>query len=199
MLFEVRLSGDAPLIMHSAAGLDPTLAISIEIHEIAKKTASNRTAADDLRLKELECQRSLWTDDAGAPTVPPAAARSAIEAGARKLTQGPQVREGLIVQTAALEYDTKRYGTTIEELGRSAQFTVPVVVGRNRILRTRAKIDQPWNVTATIFGAEDLVDEAKLATWIDIAGQRIGLGDWRPQKSGAYGRFSLADITTTEH
>ena len=108
------------------------------------------------------------------------------------------MREGLIVQAAALEYDAKRYGATIEELGRSAQFTVPVVVGRSRILRTRAKIDEPWAVTATVFGAEDLVDETKLATWIDIAGQRIGLGDWRPEKSGAYGRFSLADIATAD-
>ena len=33
------------------------------------------------------------------------------------------------------------------------------------------------------------MDMPKLERWLAIAGKRVGLGDWRPQKSGEYGRF----------
>lgn len=194
MLYETRLKGDSGIIHHSANGLDTTSHISRAINEITTKRGTNRTEADELRLRELECQRSLWLDADGDPTVPHSALRACIETGARKLKQGPLVREGLIVQTTKFEFDTKRYGTSIEEWGRNCQHTVPVVVQRNRILRTRALFDLPWAVSATIYGDDELVDASKLETWLDIAGQRIGLGDWRPEKSGAFGRFSVGSV-----
>ena len=43
----------------------------------------------------------------------------------------------------SFDYDRERYGATMETLQHSTQFTVPVVVQRNRILRTRAKFDLP--------------------------------------------------------
>ena len=198
MLFTVQLIGDAPLIMHAAIGLDPTTDVSRAINEITKKRASNITEPDRLRLRELECQRSIWWSATGErrPVVPQAALRSCIEAGARKLKQGPLVREGLVVQDVAFVYDEDRYGVTLEQLGLSAQFTTPVVVQRNRIMRTRAMFEQPWSVEATVYGDDELVDSVKLHTWLDIGGQRIGLGDWRPEKSGSSGRFHVDSLTT---
>ena len=194
MLYTVKLKGDAPVIMHSASGLDTTTPISREINEITKKRGTNRTAADELRLKELECVRSLWLEN-GWPTIPHSALRACIETGARKLKQGPLVREGLIVQSSKFSFDTERYGETIDSWGRKCQHTVPVVVQRNRILRTRAMFETPWSVSAVVYGDDELVDAEKLHTWLDIAGQRIGLGDWRPEKSGAFGRFSVEGVT----
>ena len=119
--------------------------------------------------------------------------RAAIETGARKLKQGPQVREGLIVdRVEAFDYDTSP-GATAEELCKTVQFTTGVVVQRNRILRTRAKFDE-WAVTFTVEADDELVDERQLGVWLDIAGRRIGLGNWRPEKSGHYGRFALESI-----
>ena len=58
------------------------------------------------------------------------------------MKQGPQVREGLVVHsTDSFEYDLDKYGSTPEELAIKAQFTIAVVVQRNRILRTRAMFD----------------------------------------------------------
>ena len=112
-----------------------------------------------------------------------------IETSARKLKQGPQVREGLVVESIdAFDYDRERLGTTVEELGKTAQFTVGVVVQRSRVLRTRALFD-PWSLTFTLNCDDELIDKEQLATWLDIGGRRIGLGDWRPEKNGSYGRF----------
>ena len=109
------------------------------------------------------------------------------------MKQGPKVREGLIVeQVTAFDYD-KKLGKTVDELSKSVQFTVGVVVQRARILRTRAKFDD-WAVTFTVEVDPELVDKEQLASWLDIAGRRIGLGDWRPEKSGHYGRFETVSI-----
>ena len=42
---------------------------------------------------------------------------------------------------------------------------------------------------------EELVDKAKLTAWLALGGRRIGLGDWRPEKSGVFGRFDVEDVT----
>ena len=70
-----------------------------------------------------------------------------------------------------------------------------LVVQRSRILRTRAKFDE-WGVRFIVEVDQELVDKAQLSAWLDIAGRRIGLGDWRPEKSGHYGRFQLEAIET---
>ena len=195
MEYEVKIKGIRPIIQHNgAAGLDTRSPANIEKAEIARKRSSNRTATDDERLREIECQVSLYFDERGAPTIPEAAIRACIETAARKMKQGPQVREGLIVtEVVSFDYDREHYGVTAEELGKTTQFTVPVKVGQSRIERTRAKFDE-WSLTFRLDTDEELVDQAQLASWLDIAGRRIGLGDWRPEKSGIYGRFETESI-----
>lgn len=191
MRYQVTIRGISPLITHNgAAGLDTRSAANVEKAEITRKRGSNRTAADDARLRELECQISLWLDARGAPTIPEGAIRKCIESGAKKLKQGTQVREGLVVEgVQSFDYDREALGSTVEELGKRAQFTVGVVIQRNRVLRTRAKFDE-WSCAFTLDCDDELVDREQLEVWLDIAGRRIGLGDWRPEKSGgAYGRF----------
>ena len=195
MRYQITITGTSAIIMHNgAAGLDSRSPANIEKAEITKKRGSNRTEPDEIRLRELETQTSFWLDDSGAPTVPAAALRAVIETGARKLKQGPQVREGLVVESIdEFIYDKKALGSTIEELSKTTQFTVGVVVQRARILRTRAKFDK-WGVRFTVEVDDELVDKEQLAAWLDIGGRRIGLGDWRPEKSGHHGRFETASI-----
>ena len=194
MRYEVSIRGLGGIIMHNgAAGLDTRSPANLEKASIARKKGSNRTEVDDARLRELECQTSLWLDMDGAPTIPEGAIRAMIETAARKLKQGPQVREGLVVERVqGFEYPTAM-GQTVEELGKSAQFTVGVVVQRNRVLRTRARFE-PWACTFTLDVDPELVDREQLDSWLDIGGRRIGLGDWRPEKSGHHGRFDVVEI-----
>ena len=194
MLYTVKIEGVSALIQHSASGLDPLLAVNIEKGEITKKRGSNRTEADDARLRQLETITAFWLDANERPTIPASALRSVIETGARKVKQGPMVREGLVVTRSQFTYDTARYGDTLEELALTTQHTVPVVVQRNRILRTRAKFDCPWACEFDLDCDDELVSEPFLSQWLDIAGRRIGLGDWRPEKSGEFGRFTATNI-----
>lgn len=192
--YRIRIDGTAPIIMHNgAAGIDPRLPENLEKKQIASKRAGNRTEEDDLRLRELEVMTSLYVDDNGRPTLPATCFRAMLETSARKMKQGAQVREGLIVEECEFfDYD-EDLGTTPEELSKTVQFTVGVVVNRARILRTRARFDQ-WGAVFVVDGDEELVDKLHLETWLKIGGKRIGLGDWRPEKSGLYGRFETTSI-----
>ena len=192
----IEIVGRSPIIMHSSAGLLTGTPISREIAEIAAKKGKNRTVTDDARLAELETRRSIWwSDRKEAPVIPAGAIRSCIETAARTLKQGPLVRRGMVVNDdATFVYDADRYGRTLEELGRNCQFQNPVVVSRARIIRTRALFED-WSAKFELAVDKSLIDAIHLADWLEIAGARIGLGDWRPDKSGFYGRFGLVSIT----
>ena len=194
MRLEFTLAGVTPLIMHcGATGLDTRSALSREIATITAKRGGNRTDVDDKRLWELECRRSLYLDAGGRPTLPEAALRRMIENGARKTKQGSLVREGLMIESVTFHYDVERYGKTVEKLITTTQFVVPVVV-TNRVLRCRAKFDCPWSVVGIADVDPELVDIDKLTAWLATGGRRVGLGDWRPEKSGHYGRFDVKKV-----
>ena len=177
-----------------AAGLDSRSALSREIADIAAKRGGNRTDVDDRRLRQLECLRSLYLGADDKPTLPAAALRAVIETAARKTKQGPLVREGLMIESVTFRYDVERYGEDVEKLSTTAQFVAPVVVGRTRILRTRARFDCPWSVVGIADVDPKQVDSGKLTAWLATGGRRVGLGDWRPEKSGHFGRFNVEKV-----
>ena len=52
----------------------------------------------------------------------------------------------------------------------------------------------PWLVVGVADVDEELVDKTQLTAWLAVGGRRIGLGDWRPEKSGVFGRFDVAGV-----
>lgn len=205
--YQATLQGASALVMNSlSSALDKQHPLTKQISAITAKSSKNRTDTDLEVLRGLSVLQALWLDgpipaeDDGplVPHVQPATIRSAIEGAARLRKEGPLVRRGLAVVQCRFHYDTGRYGTTKGELMKSADFTVPVRQGQQSVLRTRAQFDTPWSVDAEIVTFDDEVDEDRLARWLTVAGQAIGIGDWRPQKSGSRGRFTLDSLEACE-
>ena len=115
-----------------AAGLDTRSPGSREIAEIAAKKGGNRTDVDRTSgSRSSSVSGPLYLGADGKPTLPPAALRAMIEAGARTVRQGPQVRGGLLIEPeVSFRYDVKRYGGTLKKLVETAQFTAPVLQAR---------------------------------------------------------------------
>ncbi len=193
----VKIVGESPILMHNGDSAYSKSPQKAEIETIISKGSRNLTESDEARLRELETYVSLWLKGSE-PTIPVTAIRSCIETAARKTKEGPAVREGLVVLDADFRYDKERYGNSIEAICRNAQFTTVVVVQRKRRPRTRAQFNLPWECTFKVDFDEELVDHSRLERWLDIAGRRIGLGDWRPEKSGSFGRFKVVSITGTD-
>lgn len=195
MRYEIHIRGTgAGLITNNAAAaLDKRSELSIAKQEIAAKRGSNRTPADDEMLQQLDCRISLYLDEKGRPTIPEGMIRSCIETAARKLKQGPLVREGLHVESLRFEYDERALGTDELTVGDRARFSAVVKQQQSRILRTRARFET-WAVSAIIEVDESIVGQQHLETWLELAGRRVGIGDWRPERSGIHGKFMVESI-----
>ena len=70
------------------------------------------------------------------------------------------------------------------------------VVQRQGILRGRARIDLPWHLICE-FDFVPIITEEHLRQAIAQAGQTVGIGDYRVEKKGWYGRFELTSIEIT--
>lgn len=51
-----------------------------------------------------------------------------------------------------------------------------------------------WELTVRMQYDEKIADESVVKDLIRIAGNKIGLGDFRPAKRGVFGRFAIADF-----
>lgn len=64
-------------------------------------------------------------------------------------------------------------------------------VGQAKHVRVRARF-RSWVISGVVDVIDPLITPAVLAEMFDIAGRKVGLGDWRPsspKKPGPYGRF----------
>lgn len=194
MLYDVHITGIRPVIHNNGGAVDKYLPANIQKAEITSQR--HRTEIEDAMVAQLDCQLALWLiPGTETPTIPPTAIRAAIETAARKNKEGPLVREGLIVsEISGFDYDIARYGSGLADLSMTTQFRTGVVIQRQRVLKTRAMFDLDWGLRFVLDCDEELIEKRHLERWLDIAGRRIGIGDWRPEKSGDYGRFDVASI-----
>ena len=52
----------------------------------------------------------------------------------------------------------------------------------------------PWELDVPIVFNAALLSEAQLLNLVQIAGFSIGIGDWRPEKSGTFGTFTIKGV-----
>ncbi|MCY4431148.1 MAG: hypothetical protein OXC11_12255 [Rhodospirillales bacterium] len=59
-----------------------------------------------------------------------------------------------------------------------------------RVMRHRPRFDA-WKLAFTIGTDTEVIDKATLRKLVNIAGSRIGIGDFRPSTRGPFGRFKV--------
>ena len=103
---------------------------------------------------------------------------------AKKRRAGGSARAGLIVERhSPLVYDGP---SDLDELWLDARFSlrVPVQVQGRRVMRTRARFPE-WTIDVVVSYLPHIIDLQQLLDDLVIAGDQIGMGDWRPR----FGRF----------
>ena len=198
MLIRCHIEGTTPLLTSDGVeGLNTYSALAARKRELTRKKGTDRGPEVDAEIARIDCERALWLDHNEKPCIPNRAVRAVLEQAARKLKQGPLVREGLTVLETAFEYDRDKLGTTPKEIAARAQYTVPAVIQRNRVLVTRPRYDE-WSLTFTVETDPELCEVQHIEQWLDIGGRRIGLGAWRPACSGEFGRFKVLSVEKVE-
>lgn len=181
-----RLTSAAPLLMHNAQLVDPLNKWTKEIKRISGKR--KKVEADHAELARIEYLGSLYMmkDKTGLrPCLPSPMVEACLLGAARTQKRGKQVQAGIVVmEDSALEYEGP---TSADDLAASTEFALrsPVKVAQARVMRTRPMF-RTWAATVVVnYHASDL-DKDTIIDLMRIAGEIIGLGDWRPK----FGRFN---------
>ena len=67
----------------------------------------------------------------------------------------------------------------------------PAVIGNGVKTITYRPMFFPWEVSVPIVFNSTMITEAQVLNLFQIAGFAIGIGDWRPEKNGTFGQFSI--------
>jgi len=183
-----RLTGVAPLLMHNGQTSDPLNDYAKQIKRISSKR--NKSEADHEQMANIEYIAGLYTDQTGRPCIPAPVLEAAIVGkggAARKERAGKQAAAAVFVEKdAPLEYDGPK---NVEEMlnDPNMRLRVAVRVQSNKVMRTRPMIPAGWTAEVEVVFNEKLVDEEAVIRWMKVAGEEVGIMDWRPK----YGRFAV--------
>lgn len=168
---EVRIEGISPLLMHRF----PVMAEDPKSKEKNnKKNEDNVESYLYLDEDKKLCQPSTHLIG----TMKKAGAKFQIP-GQGKLTYKNLIGSGaVIISPDYIPHEMQKW-----EIDRR-----PVVVMRARIVRARPVLTK-WALTFTIEYDEDEISKEVLKELLDYSGRRVGIGDFRPEKGGPFGRF----------
>lgn len=185
-VMRLRLVGAAPLLMRSGQMADPLNPIVKSLQRLTRKR--DKTDADHEAISHLDWVGGLWTDG-GYPCVPGEAVEAAFIRAARTKRLGRIAGAGVICPgNPRLEYSGP---TDVEALWANPQFQlrVPVQVMGKRTMRTRARFER-WAAVVDIEFLPSLLNPEQVVEILRIAGDQVGLGDWRPK----FGRFRVESL-----
>ena len=186
------ITGLSPLLMHSGQGIDPLNQYAKEMKRLSKK----RTKTDDDQgsFSKIEWFMSIYhngspdklqdgdvtVEDSARLVLPANSIEAMLIAGAKKLKQGNAAKAGIIVEEdAKFSYDGPK---NIAELFAAKKHIhrVPVRVGTARVMRTRP-IFRTWAAIIPVTFDSNVIDEPEVFEILKVAGQQVGIGDWRPR------------------
>lgn len=175
----VRIVGISPLIQHQWS--EKALGM------MRDKQAGKKTKNRDVRDPQAEGIEAMYTTDEGKPGVPAMAIKASIINAAHKDIgiEKTLVRKALFLickdskmvlemdcDDPVIKEDTVRVGMGSADL-------------RYRPYFYRWAVDTLWEIDAELLQVNDLLN------LIDRAGFGVGIGEWRPEKGGEFGRFEV--------
>lgn len=187
---KVRLTGKTPLLMHSDRGANPLNPDVKKLKEITSK--KKKTDEDHENIAEMEWYLALYFDEELGPYIPSMNIRASLVGGAKFNRLGAGVQRSLLVTTerTALEYKGPRSGPAMYASGNFID-TRSVVIGGKRVMRNRPVFNN-WSLLFEMLYDENQLEERDLMLAFENAGKMIGIGDFRPQKGGLFGRYEVA-------
>lgn len=176
---KVTLSGISPLLIHRFGE-------SAEIPQTLKKGSKK-----DFGTPREQAEGSAYRDEDGKLWVPSSWVTGTIRAVAsdyklrntRKSVKS--VSGGAIIPADEKLYFTENYYIKDIEVDQR-----PVVIQRARIMRCRARLEK-WTLDCNLEVDEEILPVEDVHQILTDAGRRSGIGDFRPQKGGPFGRFQI--------
>ena len=186
-ILDVKIEGEAPLLMHNGRLANPLNPITKAMGLITAIPTKKRTDANFQQLSDLEWEGGAYVDDEGHLYIPGENLDACIRDGAKKERCGKDVQAGVLCHDAKLIHPA---GKPISKLRGLPEYIDQrgVKIGLARIYRTRLRVPLPWFAEFKVRWDDGIIaDESTLLRYIESAGQR-GILDYKPK----FGRFHLA-------
>lgn len=183
--YKVKLVGVAPIMFHNERLANPMDPFTRELKKLTDKSrGKNKSDELTVEIQKLEWRAGFYEHE-GRVCVPAANVIACLKEGAKKIKKGKDVSSGVFSETAffPLEYEGPK---TIEGLWQDGKFLDYRCVGvqQRRVMRARPVFRQ-WALSIELSYDPEIMPPDDLAHAMQIAGERAGLCEHRPQ----YGRF----------
>lgn len=187
----IKLTGTAPLLLHSDRLSNPLDVLTKEIKTYTGKR--KKTDEDHEAIARLEWTGGMYFDEKIGPYLPARNIKAMLISAAKKTKDGPKAKTGLIIaeDKVKLEYAGPR---SIDGLWKDGRFTDMRSVGimGSRTMRCRP-VFQEWSCTFGVFYDPAVVDKADILRFAETGGRLVGLGDYRVECCGDFGRFDAQE------
>jgi hypothetical protein len=187
----IRLQGVSPLLQSNDRLADPLNPLTIKHKELTSKR--KKTEDDHWLIARSQWEGLLYWNDAVGVIMPTQNIRAAMIGGGKLNKLGMALKRGTIMfdDYVPLDYGKK---LTIEQLWEGDYKDVrSVVVSQARVMAYRPKFPQ-WSLSVNFQYDENVLDENQIMQSLDNAGQFIGIGGFRPEKGGPFGRFTVSKL-----
>ena len=182
------------MIMHNGRTADPLDEFARKLKKVSAKRA--KTEDDHLLMAQIEQEAGLyWSDELGTYMPSDNLQRMFLDA-CKKLKLGRQ-SVGIIID--------HEYGVPVifenhknwKKITTDPRYRLrkSVTIGAAKVMRTRPLIPTGWELTISIELDPEMIDVDQFHEICHIAGNRIGLGDWRPGAPKVPGRFGRFEVT----
>lgn len=195
-IVEVQIRGIRPIIMHNGRTADPLDPWTKKLKQVSGKR--NKTDEDHALLSDIEFEAGLyWSDDIGVYLPIDNMHRMLLDA-AKKIKMGRQA-VGMMVDAeygVAIRFE---HHDNLEKLKSEPKYRFRKIVSvqNSKVARTRPLIPTGWTMSFRVELDTDLLNVEEFEQIMDIAGHRIGIGDWRPSAPkvpGPFGRFIVTSF-----
>jgi len=172
--------GTSPLIQHAWS--------EKALRQLRMTAAERKKQPKTGRTPEEEAHAAMYRTDDGEPGFPMLAFKSALISAAHKDLgiEKTVVRKALFLPSNA--YQSEMIAPLESESGPEMREDIVRVGAGQTDLRYRPMFID-WSVRVILEIDEEILSEQDVVNLVNRAGFSVGVGEWRPEKGGEYGRF----------
>lgn len=168
------LVGDSPLIVHAWSEKAK--------RQMLDKQMKKATKAKEAKDPEADYEACFYRTEAGAYGFPAIGVKAAMVSACRFVDAKMTVMRG------AFHIDCEML--TVMGDPRPREDMVRVGMGTADIRYRPEFVD--WRIPVTVKFNASVISAEQIANLLNAAGFGVGIGEWRPEKNGSYGRFHVA-------
>jgi hypothetical protein len=188
---KLKINGISPVLLACDRLADPLDKKTIAHKELTSKR--KKTEEDHFAIARSQWEGLLYWDDEIGVYMPSQNIRASLVGGAKLNKLGMQIKRGTMIleEKITLNYGKK---LTVQQLWDQKYIDRrSVVVSQARVMAYRPKFDV-WSLSFEIIYDESILDEKQILSSFENAGKFIGIGGFRPEKGGIFGRYEILVI-----